>query len=229
MYDWPETRSQTLFFWNKINVQLEKHGIAAKLIFPKDMKELHGSWKRDDLIFSQTCWGPMENGLNEYLHVLTQPDYSKYQGGRKQYYRSAIIMREGATTNVPSHSNFTFDPDFFARKKFTYNEEISRSGYLGFKEDFATLGIIIEEHFEQLLLSGSQRNSVEQILVGKADIAAIDCKSWYLAKRYVPNSNQLKVVGWTSERLGLPYVCSKKLPHTTRLAIEKIIKTTQLV
>ena len=46
----------------------------------------------------------------------------------------------------------------------------------------------------------------------RADVAALDCRSWSLFKRFCPEARKLSPVGWTSHRKGLPHICAADLP-----------------
>ena len=57
MYDWPEIRSATDAWWTGI----ARHaGLGFPLTRADDYAEL---WRRDDLVFSQTCGYPFTHGL----------------------------------------------------------------------------------------------------------------------------------------------------------------------
>jgi hypothetical protein len=57
MYDWPEIRSATDAWWAGI----ARHaGLGFPLTRVPDYAEL---WRRDDLVFSQTCGYPFTHGL----------------------------------------------------------------------------------------------------------------------------------------------------------------------
>ena len=85
------------------------------------------------------------------------------------------------------------------------------SGYLALHRDLKaqdkTFGL-----FGGLVETGGHRASIETVATGRADIAAIDCKSWELAQRYDEAASALIVVGWTGRRKGLPFISSRKLP-----------------
>ncbi|MBN9137423.1 MAG: phosphate ABC transporter substrate-binding protein, partial [Phyllobacterium sp.] len=57
-----------------------------------------------------------------------------------------------------------------------------------------------------LVVTGGHRMVIEAVASGRADVAAIDCKSWALAQRHHEAASALIVVGWTGRRKGLPFV-----------------------
>src|SRR5690606_4389654 len=65
---------------------------------PADEFDLLTLRRHPQLIFAQTCWGPMrETGLEREVLVLGQPGYGDVEGGRDTLYSSAIVMRNGTS------------------------------------------------------------------------------------------------------------------------------------
>jgi len=249
MYDWPERRRANDELWSRIRDILvaanmpaperlarcnadmppvpggirDVHGeiIAPDpATLPPDEFDVHVLWRHPGLVFAQTCWGPLRAGLAEHVDILWQPDYSKFAGGDKEHYRSAIVMRgEDAIGAAPEN-----EPGIpFAAmrgKRFAYNDPLSMSGILAIREDMARSGVIdSEDHFDAFwsdtIETGSHRNSIIAVANGDADFAAIDCRTWAMALEYEPAARQLNVAGWTSPRLGLPYIRAKGLTADT--------------
>lgn len=192
MYDWPECRPETLALWDRIRAGLP--GLPEGLTTPADV---HSHWRDPALVFSQTCWGPLSLGLIEALEPLAQPDYSAFEGGRGPFYRSALVMRQAAAGGLA---------DWLAGRRLAVNGTESLSGYLTLQKD---LGAAPETLASELVVTGAHRASVRAVAEGRADIAAIDCRSWAMALAHEPCAKRLVVVGWTSERPGLPYVTSR--------------------
>jgi len=63
-----------------------------------------------------------------------------------------------------------------------------------------------ENPFASVIVSGGHRASLCAVASGNADIAAIDCVSWHLAKQCEPTIKNLKVIGHTKSRPGLPLI-----------------------
>ena len=77
--------------------------------------------------------------------------------------------------------------------------------------------------FSDRVLSGGHRNSIIAVASDEADVAAIDCRSWALARRFEPAAERLIVVGWTSPRKGLPYIASRRVPAAISQSIQQLI------
>jgi hypothetical protein len=68
------------------------------------------------------------------------------------------------------------------------------------------------DELDGLIETGSHRASAIAVAEGRADVAAIDCRTWSLLQRCVPEARALIAVGWTAPRKGLPYIRSASLP-----------------
>lgn len=74
----------------------------------------------------------------------------------------------------------------------------------------------------RIVETGGHRASVRAVAEGRADLAAIDCRSWALALRHEPCARRLVVIGWTAERPGLPYVTGA---HTDAATADRLRDT----
>ena len=98
------------------------------------------------------------------------------------------------------------------------------SGIIGLTRDLAALGEsldILAERIER----GGHRNSIDAVAEGRADVAAIDCRSWELARRFEPASGGVRVVGWTARRKGLPYITALTTPKHVVDALRRAFTT----
>lgn len=244
MYDWPETRAEVDARWAQLRDRLRAMGVdapdavvrrngdmpavpggirnAGELVapdpatLPRDELDLPTLWRHPRLLFGQTCWGPMETtGLASDVRVIGQPSYDGIEGGRGEFYSSAIVMRRGVVpSDVPApQGDAAFVPlDLIRGKRFAFNSHDSMSGYIGISRDLAALGqslAMFPEHVE----SGGHRSSIVAIADGRADVATLDCQSWALAQRFEPAAKDVVVVGWTAKRKGLPYITSRTTPE----------------
>jgi len=212
MYDWAECRDETLADWARVRV-------AAPSVLPQALGQI--DWTCSDayfrdpaLVFSQCCWGPLSRGLLDWLEPLAQPDYSAYPGGRGPFYRSALVARAGVVAPVPDGPGPALVP--LAGLRLAINERDSLSGCLGLWDDLGADPCTLAAGCVE---TGSHRASVRAVAAGRADIAAIDCRSWQLALRFEPCAQPLVVVGWTSERPGLPYVTSRATDPALKSAL----------
>jgi ABC-type phosphate/phosphonate transport system substrate-binding protein len=176
-----------------------------------DAFDLAVLWRHPDLLISATCWGPMELGLADHVQVIGQNDYDGIPGGGGDHYSSAIIARKDDDSGdiaAPQTGAAVLPQDLFRQKTLAFNEHRSLSGYLSLKRDLDAAAASLDL-FGNLVETGAHRASVIAVAEGRADIAAIDCKSWMLARRYEPAAQDLRVIGWTARRKGLPFIRAK--------------------
>lgn len=225
MYDWPEVRAETAALWSAIRA-----GVLARLpgcdlpldLTPTPTAGPMALWCDPGLVFGQTCWGPLSLGLINRLLPLAQPDYTAFTGGRGAFYRSALVARAGAAAKVPTGAGALLPVGLLAGRVFALNSRNSLSGYLGLRKDLgADPGALAARCVE----TGSHRASIMAVAEGRADLAAIDCRSWALARRHEPCAKALVVVGWSAERWGLPYVTSRATDPQTAQALRETLIT----
>ncbi|MEZ5811154.1 MAG: PhnD/SsuA/transferrin family substrate-binding protein [Rhizobiaceae bacterium] len=193
---------------------------------PPDEFDVHVLWRHPGLLLAQTCWGPLEQGLANHVTVIGQPDYSAQEGGQGEFYRSAIVMRAGsgaADVPAPGGPDAAIDVEALRGTRFTYNGADSMSGIIALRRDLARLGAIANEAaFEAFWsgasVSGGHRQSVIAVAEGAADVAAIDCRSLDLCRRFEPATEEVRVVGWTALRKGLPYIAAPALAQPISLS-----------
>lgn len=242
MYDWPEARAETDAEWARLREVFGAAGIdaperlvrrnadlppvpggirdtAGELVapdpatLPPDELDFPTVWLHPNLLFAQTCWGPMELGLSKHVRVIGQPSYDAFEGGQGEFYSSAIVMRrgEGAPVSAPSDGLPLISLDLIRGKRLGYNSDDSMSGIIALTRDLEAMGESLAI-FPERIETGGHRASIIAVAEGRADICAIDCRSWDLAKRFEPAAQNVQVVGWTGQRKGLPYITSLTAP-----------------
>jgi ABC-type phosphate/phosphonate transport system substrate-binding protein len=254
MYDWPEARDGTDQQWTGIRDALRAAGVdapetlarrnadlpavpggirdadgllvapdPAKL--PPDAFDLPGLWRHPRLLFAQACWGPMEFGLADFVKMIGQPDYSRFEGGRGIFYSSAVLMRRelGHAAAAPSGESRAVLPLATLRgRTLAFNGEDSMSGYLALERDLEPMGEGMAI-FREKVRTGGHRASIKAVAAGHADVCAVDCRSWAMAMRFVRAAATLVPVGWTAHRKGLPYIASRALPRDTIAVVRAAI------
>ncbi|TGQ54238.1 phosphate ABC transporter substrate-binding protein [Mesorhizobium sp. M1C.F.Ca.ET.193.01.1.1] len=253
MYDWPEARAAVDVQWARLREAIRQRGIdapaalarvngdlppvpggirdnAGKVIAPDPATlppgelDFHAVWLHPALLFGQTCWGPMELGLAEHVQVIAQPNYDEVEGGQGELYSSAIIMRSdgGPSVASPADGRPSIPFDLIRGRRFAFNNPDSMSGLLGLTRDLETMGESLDI-FTSRSESGGHRSSIVAVAEGKADVAAIDCQSWALAQRFEPAARQVRVVGWTARRKGLPFITGLSMPQQTVAVLREAV------
>ncbi|KAJ8122494.1 hypothetical protein ONZ43_g1322 [Nemania bipapillata] len=168
---------------------------------PPDELDLFTLWRHPSLLFSQTCWGPMGLGLARHVEVVGQQDYSGVEGGDGESYSSVILVGSMAMAKVtamalpaPSDGKPNLPLQYLRGKSLAYNSPDSISGILGLERDLASLNEDLHI-FSERLETGGHRRSIMAVAQGNAHVAAVDCFTWQLAKRFEPATEALAVVG----------------------------------
>ncbi|KAI0808847.1 ABC-type phosphate/phosphonate transport system, periplasmic component [Xylaria sp. FL0064] len=256
MYDWPECRAEVDEQWLSLRNRLRAAGIDApdRLVrrnadmpsvpggirdsegniialdpatLPPDELDLHTLWRHPALLLAQACWGPMELGLACCVEVVGQQDYSNVKGGVATFYASTIVARRTADdVSAPPDGKSNLPLADLRGKRLAYNSKDSMSGIISLERDLASLNESLDI-FSERVESGGHRNSIIAVAEGRADVAAIDCLTWRLAKRYESASRSLAVIGWTARRKGLPFIASKTLSPQNIEAIAVELKNSK--
>lgn len=225
MYDWPEVRAEVDGEWARLRDVLRRRGIDAPEALTRENTPAHGLdlaalWRDPALLFAQTCWGPMGLGLAEHVQVIGQPDYSGFEGGQGALYSSAIVMRR---SEAPADGSRSLIPlDRLRGRRLVYNSRDSMSGIVALTGDLVAMGEGLDI-FSQELESGGHRASIVAVAGGRADVAAIDCRSWAMARRFEPAAKELAVAGWTGRRKGLPYITARATPLAVVTALREAL------
>ncbi len=224
MYDWPERRAEVDADWAAIRDSLRERGVSAPQHLTRDVGSA-ALWRRPDLLLSQTCWGPLELGLAEHVEVVGQPSYSGIEGGDGELYSSAIVMRavsgrrSADATDVP-----TIPVELLRGARFAFNGRDSMSGVISLTRDLEAVGESLDI-FARNTETGGHRRSLKAVAEGRADVAAIDCMSWHMAKRFESAARKLQVVGWTARRKGLPFITARSTPAPTVATLREALSS----
>ena len=87
MYDWPEVRQATNLWWQVVARHL---GTLKPLSRPADYT---APWRRDDLLFGQTCGYPFTHALKGKVTYVATPHYEA-DGCEGPNYCSIVMSRE---------------------------------------------------------------------------------------------------------------------------------------
>lgn len=228
MYDWPELRAETDAQWAAIRDALRARGVDAPETLTRVTGDPSALWRDPALLLAQTCWGPMGLGLADHVQVVGQPDYSVYEGGEGELYSSAIVMRREGGVHAPADGRALVPLDLLRGRRFAYNGADSMSGILALARDLEAQGESLAI-FPRRIETGGHRASIRAVATGRSDVAAIDCKSWALARRFEPAAAELRVVGWTARRKGLPFITAQAMPPETVAALREAASGTGML
>lgn len=221
---------------------------------PPDELHFPTLWRHPDMLICQTCWGPLELGLGEHVKVVGQPSYDGFEGGEGPLYSSAIVMRaapnppwmeaarqraasaptviarelaarrRGVDKPAPENGLADIPLTLLGGRRFAFNSAESMSGFLAPSRDLEAMGESLGI-FSERIETGSHRGSIVAVAEGRADVCAIDCRSWQLAQLHEPKAELVQVVGWTGRRKGLPMITSLRTPDAV---VERLIEVLSL-
>lgn len=253
MYDWPEVLGETDAQWGRLREEFRREGIDApeKIVrrnadmppvpggikdasgaplapdpatLPPDELDFHALWTHPALLFTQTCWGPMGQGLEQHVQVIGQPDYSAFEGGQGALYSSALVMArdEAPLTGMspPSDGAAALPLSLLRGRRLAFNSTDSMSGLLALTRDLEAMGETLDI-FSERIESGGHRASIVAVAEGRADVATIDCRSLALAQRFEPAARQVQIVGWTALCKGLPFITARTMPGETVRVLQR--------
>jgi hypothetical protein len=204
MYDWPEVREAT-DAW-AAGVMKHLGGGGGQLDRTRDYFSI---WRRNDLIFSQTCGYPFTHEFRGRLLYAATPHYG-VPGCEGADYCSFVFARD------------LRPPAGFEGSRAAVNNRDSMSGMLALKLVFAAYAKDAR-FFSGVLETGSHIQSMIAVRDGKADICAIDSVCVALARRYRPDYLEgLVEIARSPMVPGLPYVTAHgRDPAELRLALAK--------
>jgi len=182
---------------------------GADVEWPED---LLAHWRAGDLLLSQTCGYPLMTQLPDVQLVgafeLSAP------GCRGACYRSWLVAREEDENSALA--------DFRGRRAVA-NSLDSHSGYNALRYLIAPLAQR-GRFFSTAHLSGSHRRSLAYLRDGRADIAAIDCVTWVLLRRYAAHELAgLAIVGETPLCPAPPLITSAQTDARTLATLRRVL------
>lgn len=184
-------------FWLALRDKLAASGLGSLPATLEWPQPLLGHWQQADLLLSQTCGFPLVEFLPQVQLVGTF-NYSA-PGCNGPYYRSFLAVRA-----EDSHATLA---DFRGRT-VAFNSTDSQSGFNSLRALIAPLAEN-GKFFGDKLETGGHRYSLAAVQQGRADIAAIDCVTLELLRRYVPQEVEgLSIIGETAPAPGLPLITS---------------------
>jgi ABC-type phosphate/phosphonate transport system substrate-binding protein len=214
MYDLPELRQATDAWWAGLAGHLRHHGVAG---IPDALDRSTGrddAWLSPDLLLAQTCGYPLTHALAGRVRYVATPCYA-VPGCAGPRYRSAVVVRADSTANGLAALRGSV---------CAVNGTDSQSGYNVLRRMVAELADGAP-FFSAVILSGGHRKSVAAVADGRADVAAVDCVTFALLQRYAPaETAPLRVLAWTAEAPGLPYITAVGTDDTKVEALRRALQ-----
>ena len=112
---------------------------------------------------------------------------------------------------LPADGRAILPLELIRNKRFAYNSLDSMSGIIALTRDLEAAGESLAI-FSERIETAAHRASIVAVAEGRADVCAVDCRSWHLAKLHERRAAGVIAVGWTARRKGLPYITSRHTP-----------------
>lgn len=206
MYDLPILRSATDGWWLGLAQAIARRGFAP-VPLGLDRSDPPGTvWRRRDLVLSQCCGRDLVTHLAGQVAPVAIPSY-RAVGCSAGTYRSWLVARRG-------------DPrqqlGAFIGATAAVNYTGSHSGWVALGHALAAAGLP-ERFFGRAICTGGHRSSLQAVVDGAADLAAIDCVSFALLERAEPALIAgVRVVAESEPAPALPYVTAAARPAEAR-------------
>ena len=192
MYDRPALRWATDQLWEAIATGLKNRGIDAPESLSRDA-DYTRMWNNPDLLLGMTCGKPYRDGLHHNRVLVGNYDYG-LEGCPPGFYNSHIIANASADLACLAEC---------AGLRFCYNGDNSESGFACVRRIVGDLDVFCGAQ----MVSGGHQTSVEMVVAGEADFAAIDASAWrYILADDSELASRVKVIDSTDPVPGLPFI-----------------------
>lgn len=196
MYDLPEIQAANDVLWSAIALRLTAADLER---VPPGLTRAHDPdavWSNPDLLLSQTCGYPLMTWLGNKVQIVATPGYD-VEGCDGPHHRSALVVRKNSATAGLAD---------LRGRRCALNDHASNSGMNLLRDAIAPLAAG-QRFFSDVVVTGSHEASIEAIVRGEADLAAIDCVTLHHLREFRPDlTRAIHILGWTRSAPGLPLI-----------------------
>ncbi|MFK5977900.1 MAG: PhnD/SsuA/transferrin family substrate-binding protein [Rhizobiaceae bacterium] len=192
MYCWRENRHEWQYLWKAIRGELVKLDIPAPLFltFGRPIEEV---WLDPNLLIGHTCGWPYVSKLRDKVSLIGRFNFG-LEDCQPGHYNSVFIVSKNSKLS-------SMDELSDNNSSIAVSGTNSQSGFRSLREVFENI-----EPSERFIVTGSHRDSICAVANGEAELAAIDAITWELAKLYEPMVDDVKVIGRSLPKPGLPLI-----------------------
>ncbi len=187
-------------FWSVLRGAMRREGLAD---IPEDLawpQDLDAHWRDPNLLLSQTCGYPFMTALKGEVQIVGTPCYAA-EGCEGPYYRSFVVVRAGDEVKTLAD---------LRGHRAAINMVGSHSGWNALRAMVAPLARA-GRFFASVQDTGSHYGSMRAVGSGVADVAAIDCVTFALARRSRPDlTAPLRILTQSAAAPGLPFITSRR-------------------
>lgn len=200
MYDWPEVQGAWDAMWAIVRDQLAPRGIEVAEALVRD-GDHEAQWIDSGLLIGQTCGWPFVSALKDKVSPFARFNFGL--GGSPGDYHSIFITRGDADPRgVIADAN----------APIAINSFNSQSGFRALSELADGRTALPASRF---VVTGGHRNSIRAVAEGRAQLAAIDAQSWWLATKHEPAARNMHAAGRSSNVPGLPLITAPAFASLT--------------
>jgi len=213
LYDWPEYHGETDALWDRVRGAAREDGLDL----PPALEHRNHSisaWMDEGLVFSQLCGSP----------------WYRHHRAKARYLASSVLALEGAPAGryfshiivrADSGLNSLADIEQAGDARFAFNEPDSQSGVHCLRARFD-----MDAQLARGLHSGGHRHSIDAVLAGDADFAAIDACSFRLYAGLFPARLEgLRIVAQTPLRPAPVLITSATLDGAVAGRLQRSVLT----
>jgi len=202
MYDAPALRPATDAFWTAVRGALSAAGVAGvpdQLTRDPAPERL---WTHPDLLLAQACGLPLVTLLDGRVRFVATPVYA-VPGCMGADYRSWLVVREEAPVRGIADLEGGIAAVNAPHSQSGANALLSMTAAIAGGRPF----------FADIVVTGAHGASLEAILGGRADCAAIDCVTWH---HLLPGARAgLRILDAGPTAPALPFITSRRTDDAT--------------
>lgn len=208
MYDHGPQQAANDRVWAEIARILRARGIPGVPDRLERSRSVQDTWHDPDLLFGQICGFPLVTDASLALRVLALPVYDVPECGGGLH-RSLLVTRHDDTASIQGYRG----------RRAAINDVRSNTGMNLFRAVIAGVAQG-QPFFGSVSETGSHRQSISAIILGEADIAAIDAVTYAAVLRAEPElETSLRILAITAESATPPFVTSRNTPVETVAAL----------
>ncbi len=214
MYDLPGLEAHNDRLWRAIADRLRAAGVDAPGRLQRETP-LADVWTAPDLLLAQTCGYPLVKQLAGRVRVVATPRY-RARGCEGSDHRALIIARADDDRDG-------LEP--FRGAVCALNDPGSNTGMNLLRAEIAPLVRSGETaFFGGVTVTGSHSASIDAVISGDADIAAVDCVTHALLRRLNPaRLAKVRVVASTTRTSCLPLITAASTPGDVVVALKEAL------
>lgn len=199
MYDLPDLRWANDRLWSAIAVYLRRYGMSDVPERLDRGRSLEAIWDDPRLLVAQTCGYPLMTRWRDRLTYVATPSY-EVEGCEHHHHRSRFIVRE---------DDLASDLGALAGRRAAINDIQSNTGMNLLRHAVAPMSVD-GRFFSDVVATGSHASSLQAVVTGAADVAAIDAVTFdHLVRENPFMTGRTRTIGWSRLVPNLPFVTGR--------------------